>query len=111
MYIAVKRRPPSTGGNHPVETSVNACIDPFLKELQEKEESFPRTIIYFPMMKWCGHTHDRSLPILRSCANFQEEVAEGDDEVKSYIAQYHAAQTTEVSPWLNIKGTVLSVGI
>ena len=71
-------------------------MDPLLGELKEKEGSFPRTIAYMPL-KWCGYTHKQAIGFLKDSPSFQCTVAEGDEEVKSFVAQYHAPQTDEVS--------------
>ena len=96
VFINVNRRPPSTGGDFTVEESYTACLDPLLTELSEKEALFPRTIVYLPI-KWCGFAHEHAIGFLKQCAGFIPRLAEGDQEVKSYVAQYHSGQTAEES--------------
>ena len=99
VYIEVRRRPANCGGGNTVVDSYMTCLEPLLTELQEKEESYPRTIVYMPL-KWCGYGHEQALDFLEDCSTFQPVHQEEDEEVKSFVAQYHAPQTPEVS--LNI---------
>ena len=95
VYIDVRRRPANSCSGGTVLDSYMACLEPLLTELQEKEESFPRTIVYMPL-KWCGYGHEQALCFLADSPAFQPVHEEDDDEVKSFVGQYHAPQTPEV---------------
>ena len=60
MYLEVKKRPPSTGGQHDVAFSFTSVIDPMLHQLRQEGKQYDRTIIYLPL-KWCGYIHHRAV--------------------------------------------------
>lgn len=80
VYLDVKKRLSSAGGDYTAEDSVYAVADDLLLELQEKTTNFDKTILYVPL-KWCGLIHERAMTIYG---------------VGTYVAQYHAPQSTKM---------------
>lgn len=80
MYLNVKRRPASTGGNNTAQSSMFSIADIYLQELKETKLEFPKTVVYIPL-KWCGILHERASAVF---------------DVGAFVAQYHAPQSQQV---------------
>ena len=83
IKISVLKRNPNCGSST-VEDSYYRIFKPPVEELQELQESFPKTVVY-TKLKWCGYGH---------------EVAMKDghiEELKHIVAQYHSPCTKNVS--------------
>ena len=96
VFLEVKRRPPSTGGNYTPNDSANTVIDPYLKELQLLGLSFPKSIVY-AKLEMCGYIHDRA--VTHFLADHPDETTiqtPNAVELQSLIQQYHAPQTSSV---------------
>ncbi|XP_053404947.1 uncharacterized protein LOC128558764 [Mercenaria mercenaria] len=76
VFLEVKKRPPSSGGEYSAEESVFSCVDPLFKGLTQEETTFPKTVIY-TQLKWCGILHNRAK------YNFGTQ----------YVKQYHSPQS------------------
>ncbi|XP_053383956.1 uncharacterized protein LOC123534117 [Mercenaria mercenaria] len=76
VFLEVKKRPPSSGGEYSAEESVFSCVDPLFKSLTQEETNFPKTVIY-TQLKWCGILHNRAK------YNFGTQ----------YVKQYHSPQS------------------
>ena len=87
VFLEVKRRPPTTGGDYTPLASFSEIVDPYLRRLQQEGPLFPRTIIYLPV-HWCGEMHDR--------ANVRFNLQAATDDIIGPIGQYHAAQSKKV---------------
>ena len=93
MFLDVKLRPPSTGGDATAEESYTAVMDPVLLRLMEEGQSFLKTIVYLPL-KWCGVIHHRFLVKYLGC---EPDVKMPPSQAGDLIAQYHAPQSQSVS--------------
>ena len=85
IKYVVKQRPPNSGKGHSVEDSYTSVFAPFLTELKEKKEIFPKTVVY-TMLKWCGFGNELAVRIL----------SDGTLSRVQDVQQYHAPLTSEV---------------
>lgn len=77
---------PSSGGNNTVEDSYKSVLQPLLMELEQKGDSFPKTIVY-TKLKWCGFAYD-------FCNRYMREKPFMD---MSMVSQYHSPCKDDVS--------------
>ena len=81
VYLAVKRRLPTTGKHDSVDSYYNILI-PLFGELQNNPSIFLKTVIYMPLA-WCGQAHKLALETLPTAMHAK-------------IAQYHSPQTKDM---------------
>jgi len=85
-YI-VKKRLPQSGRNASAEQSYRGVFLPYLNDLKEKRELFPKTVIYTGL-KWCGVGCEVGVNVLTD----GKVTSQGTKE----IAQFHAPLTAKV---------------
>ena len=94
IFIGVHRRPPSVGSNTTVERSYDHQLDQIISELAADPEAFPKTIVYLPL-KWCAYAHKKACLALG--IDFTgSDMTDEEGLICTPVAQYHAAQGTQV---------------
>jgi superfamily II DNA helicase RecQ len=86
IRYVVKQRPPNSGKGQNVEDSYTSVFAPYLTELKQKRETFPKTVVY-TMLKWCGFGNELAVQIL----------SDGTLSRVQEVQQYHAPLTSEVN--------------
>ena len=64
-----------------------------MKELVQKKQAFPKTIIYMPI-QWCAYAHTLACRMLDLNMNEPDQIH--NNELDSFVAQYHAPQGKQV---------------
>lgn len=85
VKIVVTRRLPSTGGQNTPEDAFDNVMGPFLDQLYQDVDRYPRTIVY-TKLKWCGYGY--------SLANIK--ALELNNLRLQRVSQFHASCTERV---------------
>ena len=97
MFLEVKRRPPSTGGDHTVENAYQSVVDPILEDLRIQGHKFDKTIVYMPL-KWCGLMHHRAMTdFIHDHPDDKVQQSVDAQQLTCLVSQYHAPQSNRVS--------------
>lgn len=89
IFISVKKRPASTGGNNSVVSAYDYVYKQLLLDLMKLGHNYPLTIVYC-QLKWCAYGIELARRIL-------------PQSQMNTVMQYHAQQPNEVHYTYNIK--------
>lgn len=86
VKIVVTRRLPSTGGQNTPEDAFDNVMGPFLDQLYQDVDRYPRTIVY-SKLKWCGYGYSLAK---------RKALELNNPRLVQRVSQFHASCTERV---------------
>lgn len=86
VKIVVTRRLPSTGGQNTPEDAFDNVMGPFLDQLYQDVDRYPRTIVY-TKLKWCGYGYSLAK---------RKALELNNPRLVQRVSQFHASCTERV---------------